>query len=89
LIAGEWTYDDLELDPHLYFGESVRVEDEAEFVAACDLGIITADEELAARGATTEIEGLLRGRLEPFGYVGWNKLHEALSLGLAPLKKLA
>jgi hypothetical protein len=89
LSSGEWAYEDLELDPHVYPDGSIVMEDEAEFAAACDLGIITGAEKSAALVASQEIEHLMRDKLEPFGCEGWKTLDEALSLVLPPIKELA
>lgn len=88
LIDGEWTYIDLELDPHAYPGGLVEIEDEDEFAAACQAGVIPPHEQLAARAAATEVTLLLRAEEEPFGRAGWEKLHEAVRLPLPPLRRL-
>ena len=88
LIDGEWSYTDLELDPIGFSDGRVEIEDEDEFVAACDAGLISRDEAIKARAASTEVERCLRRRTEPFGRVGWDKLDEALSFSLPPIRVL-
>jgi predicted RNA-binding protein associated with RNAse of E/G family len=88
LIDGEWTYIDLELDPHCNEDGLVWIDDEDEFAEACQSGLIPPDEQLAARDAANEVERLLRAREEPFGSAGWDKLREALSVELPPLTDL-
>lgn len=53
------------------------MDDEDEFVAACAAGVITSREATAARAAAAEVEGWLASLVEPFGQVGWKKLHDA------------
>ena len=88
LIDGEWTYIDLELDLTRLSDGSVEIHDEDEFVAACEAGQIPPEEAIEARNASTKIEQCLRHRIEPFGSLGWDKLDEALSLSLPPIKEL-
>ena len=78
----------LELDPLAFPDGRVEIEDEDEFVAACDVGLISHDEAIKARAASTEVERCLRHRTEPFGRVGWDKLDEALSFSLPPIRVL-
>jgi hypothetical protein len=85
LAGGEWQFVDLELDPYRASDGRVAVEDEDEFVAACKAGLIPAGEAAAARAAAAEVAGWLEGGVEPFGKVGWEKLRDAVALGLAPL----
>ncbi len=88
LIDGEWTYIDLELDPHRTRDGRVGIADEDEFLDACKAGTISGGEQVAARAAATEMEGLLRDRGEPFGSVGWRWLRQATALPLPPLTEL-
>lgn len=87
-VAGEWHFVDLELDPYRGADGCVRVDDEDEFVAACDAGLIVPGEAVAARAAAAEIASWLADGLEPFGQVGWTKLHDAINRGFAPLTSL-
>ncbi len=86
-IDGEWHYIDLELDPTSRSGR-VEIHDEDEFVAACEEGLISREEAVEARAAAVEIERSLQQGEEPFGCSGWNKLDEALSLKLPPIRDL-
>jgi predicted RNA-binding protein associated with RNAse of E/G family len=88
LVHGEWTYTDLELDPHTFPDGRVEIDDEDEFLAACDSGLISPAEAIEARNAAQDIERYLRDGIEPFGRVGWQRLHEAMNLALAPLTAL-
>ena len=87
-IDGEWHYTDLELDPIAFTDGRVEVHDEDEYAAACDTGLILHDEAIQARVAATEVEQGLRHHTEPFGCVGWEKLHEAEGLSLPPIREL-
>ena len=85
LVDNEWHFVDLEFDPYCESDGCVVVDDEDEFVAACEAGLITPREAHAARAVATEVAGRLEDGAEPFGQVGWGKLREAVDLGLAPL----
>ena len=93
LIDGEWHYIDLELDViahgkgHVADGR-VHIDDEDEFLAACEAGLISRDEAKQARDAATEMEQCLRLRTEPFGRLGWDKLDKAIGLCLPAIRKL-
>jgi hypothetical protein len=88
LTNGQWVYTDLELDPIAHQNGGVEIEDEDEFTLACDAGIITPAEALAARTAADSVAAMLRRKEEPFGHIGWTKIEEALSLSLLPLTEL-
>ena len=88
LIDGEWRYIDLELDLVAHADGRVRIEDEDEFIDACEAGLIARDEAIHAQAAAVEIERGLRDRTEPFGRHGWDKLDEALLLPLSPIRAL-
>lgn len=88
LKAGEWHFIDLELDPLAFLNGRIVVEDEDEFEAACEAGIISEYEAREARKTATEIEGWLHDKTEPFGRVGWDKLEKAVSLSLPPIQVL-
>jgi hypothetical protein len=88
IVGGEWQFVDLELDPYRGPDGRVTVDDEEEFVAACEVGVISPEEATAARAAAAEVAGWLDGGVEPFGQVGWEKLRDAVDLGLAPLRWL-
>jgi hypothetical protein len=88
LVGNEWQFVDLELDPYRGADGRVVIDDEDEFVAACEAGLISPGEAAAARVAAAEIAGWLDGGVEPFGKVGWEKLRDAVDLGLAPLTRL-
>jgi hypothetical protein len=87
-VGGEWQFVDLELDPYRGPDGRVAVDDEDEFVAACEAGVISPGEAAAARAAATEVVGWLEGGVEPFGLVGRQKLRHAVDCGLAPLRWL-
>lgn len=87
-IDGEWCYTDLELDLTAYSDGRVEIEDEDEFVAACDAGLIPHEEEIQARIATEEMARCLQNRTEPFGHVGWDRLDEVQGLSLSPIRVL-
>jgi hypothetical protein len=87
-IDDEWCYTDLKLDPYAFADGRVMVDDEDEFAAACETGLISRTEALEARAAATVVEGYLRDHTEPFGLVGWSKLHAAMSLSLPPVTVL-
>lgn len=85
IVGGEWQFVDLELDPYRGSDGRVAVDDEDEFVAACEAGVISAGEATAARAAAAEVAGWLYEGVEPFGQVGWQKLSDAVDLRMAPL----
>jgi predicted RNA-binding protein associated with RNAse of E/G family len=85
LARGTWTYEDLELDPVGNEAGFVRLVDEDEFEEARAKGWISSDEVDAALQATTEIETMMRTRVEPFGTLAWQRLQEAVDLSLPPL----
>jgi hypothetical protein len=87
-VDGEWTYIDLELDPHRTEDGRVWIADVDEFLAACDTGSISGDEQVAARAAASEIEQRLRVLSEPFRTAGWEWLRRAMAMTLAPLMEL-
>lgn len=88
LVSAEWSYIDLELDPLAFFDGRVEIDDEDEFVAACEGGLISANEAVTARATAAEVEEYLRDQIEPFGLVGWGKLDEAIGLSLPPITML-
>lgn len=87
-VGSEWTYVDLELDPYKRKDSTVGVDDWDEFVDACAAGVISREEEAAARSATARIEAWLGNRTEPFGSRGDGWLDKTRGLGLAPLTDL-
>ena len=87
-IDGEWTYIDLELNPHAYNEGRVEIRDEDEFVDACAAGVISLDEAMVARAAADKVARCMLGKIEPFEFLGWQKLDEALCLKLPPLTSL-
>lgn len=66
----------------------VGIDDEDEFVAACESGSITSDEAFEARSAATDLVGWMRDGVEPFGYVGWGRFEEGLRSALTPIRTL-
>ncbi len=88
LTCDEWCYTDLEIDLLAFSDGRVEIEDEDEFAAACEAGQIPPDEEDSARAAARKVERCMRRRKEPFGRLGWEKLNEALSMQLPPLRTL-
>ena len=89
LAGREWTYTDLELDPYLTDAGEVGTDDWDEFLAACESGLISRAEQVAARNATADIEDLLGRRIEPFGEIGYGRLDAALAMALQPLTDLS
>lgn len=87
-VGGEWQFVDLELDPYRGPDAHVVVDDEDEFVAACEAGSISPGEAASARAAAAEVTSWLKSGTEPFGQVGWEKLRDAVGRGLAPLTHL-
>jgi hypothetical protein len=88
VIVGEWTYVDLELDPHRSQAGRVWIDDEDEFEAACRAGLISREEQTQARLGASETAGLLRASKEPFGGAGWDRLHAGIEMRLPPLTDL-
>jgi hypothetical protein len=88
LCGSEWTYIDLELDPYLTRDGLVGTDDWDEFLDACASGLISRDEEEAARSATAQIEQWLTERVEPFGVTGFHWLDAAQCMALPPLVDL-
>ena len=88
LVDGEWTYVDLELDPHRSQDGRVWIDDEDEFLDACNAGTIAPDEQVAARAAADEIERRLRALEEPFANAGWQWLRQGMAMQLLPLTEL-
>lgn len=88
LVGDEWQFVDLELDPYRGPDGRVAVEDEDEFVAACEAGLISPEAAAAARATAAGLASWLSDDVEPFGLVGWQKLRAAVALGLAPLTRL-
>ena len=86
MVDDEWSYVDLELDLHWSSDGVVGIDDEDEFVAACESGSITSDEAIQARSAATDLVGWMRDGVEPFGCVGWNRFEEGLRSALAPIR---
>jgi predicted RNA-binding protein associated with RNAse of E/G family len=83
------TYTDLELDVLVAAGAGdIHVDDEDEFVDACEGGSTSLDEAVAARQATDKIVQLVRELREPIASAGNRRLREALMLGLAPTRGL-
>ena len=56
-------------------------------IGECEV-LISRDEAMGARAAATEVERCLRHGVEPFGRAGWDKLDEALSFSLPPIRVL-
>lgn len=50
--------------------------------------MITPDEAIKAQAASDEVERCMRHGIEPFGCVGWDKLEEAISFSLSPIRAL-
>lgn len=88
LADGEWSYVDLELDLLGDEPGQVETEDEDEFVAACEAGLITGTEASAARAAAATVERLIRDEAEPFGRAGWARWEAAAGSVSAPLVRL-
>jgi hypothetical protein len=88
LVDGEWTYDDLELDPHRFPDGRVEVLDQDEFSVACGAGLITRTERAEALAAAARLESALRLEREPFGTTGWQRLEDAVASSLPPITRL-
>lgn len=88
LSDGEWTYTDLELDPLMWADGRISVDDEDEFATACEAGLISDEEAKIAQSTTVEVVRCMQDGAEPFGHLGWERLGEALSLSLPPIKTL-
>ena len=84
----EWTYTDLELDPLVWADGRITVDDEDEFVESCEAGRISDSEATSARSTTMEVVKCMQDGAEPFGRLGWERLGEALSLSLPPIRTL-
>lgn len=89
LASGEWSFVDLELDPHWKADGNVELHDEDEFDAAVQSGLIASEEASEARAASNQILDWLREGVEPFGRDGWRLFDEALASFLRPIKDLA
>ena len=89
LVGGEWRFVDLELDPFWNEDGALGVADEDEFVAACEAGLISDAEAVAARATAGELLEWLRVGAEPFGSVGWRRFEASLGAGLAPIVEVA
>jgi len=87
--AGEWVYEDLELDPHRSEDGRVWIDDEDEFAHACETGLISDAERIAARSAADELQHLLLATAEPFATAGWDWLSYGRGLDLTPLPAVA
>jgi hypothetical protein len=89
LLDGVWTYVDLELDVLVEAGTgAIRIDDEDEFLDACDRGFIPVDESIAARSAADDLTRMLAGVIEPFSSVGPQRLAHAIRQRLTPLRSL-
>jgi hypothetical protein len=89
LAGSVWTYTDLELDILAGPGAGdVQIVDEDEFAAACDGGLITPGEAVAAREAAGQVARLVRDAVDPFASVGPRRLRAAMGLRLAPVRHL-
>jgi hypothetical protein len=86
LVDGEWWYTDLDL--LLHPDGRLEILDEDEFAEACEADEIPEEEARVAQAAMQEVEQCLRLRTEPFDRVGWDRLGEAVSLSLPPIKTL-
>lgn len=85
LLAGDWTFDDLELDPWWDARRGSGIADEDEFLIACEAGLIGAAEGAAARTTADDLLERLRARAEPFGRTGWERFEAASASSLPPL----
>jgi hypothetical protein len=85
LVGGEWTYDDLELDPFRRPDGTIGTEDWDELAEAHTAGLITDEERDSSIEAARTLEDQFRHGVEPFGTIGWTRLSEAIALGLPPL----
>ena len=85
LVEGVWVYVDLELDPFLTQEGATGCQDVDEFVAACEAGLINAEERRRALAAAAELDDALRRQEPPFDATGDDRLTEAVNLALAPL----
>lgn len=88
-VDGVWSYDDLELDPYLTADGDFGVEDEDEFLRACDRGLMTGDEREAAIRSVGVIFEQMGRRDAPLSVAGQNRLLEACALQLPPVHPVA
>jgi hypothetical protein len=85
LVDNEWTYVDLELDPYRRPDGSVGTQDWDELADAYRDGLIDDAEHAAAVAASRTLEHQFTNAVEPFGTQGWDRLDEAIALGLPAL----
>jgi hypothetical protein len=83
LISGEWTYEDLELDPMQ--AADGRSGSKTRMNSSTPAGIITPTEQAAAREASDSIAALMRTATDPLGQAGWQHLASAITMDLPPL----
>jgi hypothetical protein len=82
--AGQWSFDDLELDLWWRDGEA-GVADHDEFDEACALGLIGSDERATCLATATSLEVDLRSWAAPFDELAWHRLAHLAQFGLTPL----
>lgn len=83
--GSHWTFEDLELDPYVLRDGTFGVEDEDEFAEACEAGLISPQEQRAARQAVNMLRTQLTAENSPFVEMGRRRLTEATQLVLQPL----
>ena len=89
LDGAVWTFDDLELDILMDRQTgATHLDDMDEFDAAIAAGFISDGEAAAAQAVADAVVDLLADPREAFATLGDRRLHEALSLELAPITDL-
>ena len=83
--GSDWTFEDLELDPYVQRDGTYGIDDEVEFIAACQAGLITSDERITAERTVAELRGELAGDDSLLLTAGVERLASAIELDLEPL----
>ncbi len=83
--GSHWSFEDLELDPFVLQDGTFDVEDEDEFAAACEAGLITNQERDAARHAVDVLREGLTAEASPLIKTGRRYLTDAAHRNLDPL----
>lgn len=78
-------FEDLELDPYLRRDGTFGVEDEDEVAAACEAGLLTNEQQLAAERAVELMRPEVTRPTSELLAAGLDRIATAVALGLAPL----
>ncbi len=81
----DWSFDDLELDPFVLQDGTFGVEDEEDFVSACDAGLISSYERVEARRAVEVLRQELTSEPSLVTQAGRRLLADAVHRDLPPL----